>query len=351
MSAATSPTGTAPVAAPVAVVEFVSGGDLTALSRLVSDAVTRLVGEAEASLVVTELREEDYGSPDGSFSVQPVVEAAQTPPMLSSHRVVVARQLGIFGEARALDPLIDYLSEPLPTTRLLLVWEKGATQSQLRPAPAALRGAVEAAGGVCHRAEVGRGRAGRAWLTEQLATAQVVLDRAATDLLAEHLGEDRARVWAILDVLAGAYGPGSRLGTAEVAPFLGARGTVPPWELTDAIGKGDIAGALSCLQRLSGPEGMHPLQVLAILRNHVDRMRPEPAMRRLRPRCCARRACCAREAPRFPPARPWRPPAGWARTASERPSPCWRPPTWIFGAGRRSTPRQSSRFSSPASAR
>jgi len=272
VSSATSPTGTAPVAAPVAVVEFVSGGDLTALSRLVSDAVTRLVGEAEASLVVTELREEDYGSPDGSFSVQPVVEAAQTPPMLSSHRVVVARQLGIFGEARALDPLIDYLSEPLPTTRLLLVWEKGATQSQLRPAPAALRGAVEAAGGVCHRAEVGRGRAGRAWLTEQLATAQVVLDRAATDLLAEHLGEDRARVWAILDVLAGAYGPGSRLGTAEVAPFLGARGTVPPWELTDAIGKGDIAGALSCLQRLSGPEGMHPLQVLAILRNHVDRM-------------------------------------------------------------------------------
>ena len=272
MSAAASPTGTAPVAAETAVVEFVSGGDPTALSRLVSDAVTRLVGEAEASLVVTEVREEDYGSPDGSVSVQPVVEAAQTPPMLSSHRVVVARQLGIFGEARALDPLIDYLTEPLATTRLLLVWEKGATQSQLRKAPSALRSAVEAAGGVCHSAEVGRGRAGRAWLAEQLAAAQVDLDRPATDLLAEHLGEDRARVWAILDTLSGAYGPGSRLGAGEVAPFLGERGTVPPWELTDAIGKGDIAGALACLQRLSGPEAMHPLQVLAVLRNHFDRM-------------------------------------------------------------------------------
>ena len=272
MSAAPSRTGTASGTPEAAGVEFVSGGDPTALSRLVSDAVARLVGEAEASLVVTELREDHYTSPDGSLSVQAVVEAAQTPPMLSSHRVVVARQLGTLGDAKALDPLVDYLAEPLATTRLLLVWEKGATQSQLRPAPAALKGAVEAAGGVCHRAEVGRGKAGRTWLAEQLAAAQVVLDRAATDLLAEHLGEDRVRVWAILDTLSGAYGPGSRLRADDVAPFLGARGTVPPWELTDEIGKGDIGGALACLQRLSGPEAMHPLQILAILRNHFDRM-------------------------------------------------------------------------------
>lgn len=269
MSAARARTAT--TAAGVAPVELVAGGDPTVLSRLVSEATARLVGEAEASLAVTELREEDYASPDGSVTVQAVVEAAQTPPMLTGHRVVVARQLATI-ETRALAPLIDYLAEPLATTRLLLVWEKGAGQAQLRAAPAALRDAVEAAGGISHRAEVGRGRAGRTWLTEQLAGAQVKLDRAATDLLVEHLGEDRSRVWAILDTLAGAFGPGSRLGAGDVAPFLGARGTVPPWELTDAIGKGDIAGALACLQRLSGPEGMHFMQVMAILRNHFDRM-------------------------------------------------------------------------------
>ena len=272
MSAAPSRTGAASDVTEAAGVEFIAGGDPTVLSRLVSDVVTRLVGQAEASLAVTELREENYTSADGSVSVQAVVDAAQTPPMLSSHRVVVARHLGVFSDTRALEPVIDYLAEPLATTRLLLVWEKGATQSQLRPAPAALRTAVEAAGGVCHRAEVGRGREGRTWLTEQLAGAPVVLDRTATDLLAEHLGEDRVRVWAILDTLAGAYGPGTRLGAGDVAPFLGARGTVPPWELTDAIGKGDIGGALGCLQRLSGPEAMHHLQILAILRNHFDRM-------------------------------------------------------------------------------
>ena len=205
-------------------------------------------------------------------------------------------------------------------------------------------------------AEVGRGREGRTWLTEQLAGAPVVLDRTATDLLAEHLGEDRVRVWAILDTLAGAYGPGTRLGAGDVAPFLGARGTVPPWELTDAIGKGDIGGALGCLRRLSGPEAMHHLQILAILRNHFDRMlhldgsgaRDEAAAG---PRSCARPAWRARALPRTAPARHWLRPAGSARTASEGRFPYWRPLTWICGAERRSIPQRCSKSSSPASAR
>ena len=253
-------------------VELISGGDPAVLSRLVGDATARLTGGADATLVVTELGESDYLRDDGSASVGAVVEAALTPPMLGGHRVIVARRLGVVSEVETLAPLIDYLSEPLATTRLLLVWERGAAQSQLRQVPAALSRAVEAAGGICRRAEVPRARAGRTWLLEQVDGAQVRLDRAATDLLAGHLGEDRARVWAILDVLAGAYGPGATLGAAEVEPFLGQRGTIPPWELTDAIGRGDIAAALGCLQRLCGPEAMNPMQVMAILRNHFDRL-------------------------------------------------------------------------------
>lgn len=256
----------------VAGVELVSGSEPAVLSRLVTDATARLLGGADATLTVTELGESDYLGEDGSPSVGPVVEAAQTPPMLGDRRVIVARQLGVIADTEALGPLIDYLAEPLATTRLLLVWEKGPAQSQLRQVPAALARAVQESGGICHRAEVPRARAGRTWLADQLDGAQVKLDRAATRLLTEHLGEDRARVWAILDVLAGAYGAGATLGADEVAPFLGERGTVPPWELTDAVSTGDIAAALGCLERLCGPEAMHPMQIMAILRNHVDRI-------------------------------------------------------------------------------
>ena len=195
-------------------IELVSGGDPAALSRLVSDSLTRLVGDADSALVVTELTEEAYASADGTLAISPVIDAAQTPPMLSDYRVVVARQLGVFPAAEVA-PLVDYLAAPLETTRLLLVWEKGAAQTQNRPLPAALVAAVEAAGGVCQRAEVGRGKAGRTWLGEQLAAAPVLLDRAAADLLAEHLGENRTRVWAVLDTLAGAYGSGARLGADD----------------------------------------------------------------------------------------------------------------------------------------
>ena len=259
-------------ASTAAAVQLVSGGDPTVRARLASDALAALVAGADAALAVTELGEDDYLTEDGSLSIEAVTEAAQTPPMLSAHRVVVARELGVFSDAKVLAPLLEYLAEPLETTRLLLVWEKGATQSAAGRLPAALSRAVEAAGGTCHRAEVARGRAGRTWLNEQLARAEVTLDRAAADLLATHLGEDRARVWAILEVLHGAYGSGAQLGAAEVAPFLGARGTVPAWELTDAIGTGDIAGALECLQRLCGPAAMHSMQIMAILHNHFDRL-------------------------------------------------------------------------------
>ena len=259
-----------PGTATATTVELISGGDPVVVARMVGEAIRRLAG-GENATAVTELREEDYTAAGAEPDLSRVTDAAQTPPMLSDFRVVVARHLGVFGAA-GLAPLIGYLEAPLATTRLLLVWEKGAAQAQLRPLPGALRDAVEAAGGVRRSAAIGSGKQARAWLAEQLAASAVTLDRAGADLLAEHIGEDRAGVWAILDTLEGAYGPGARLGATDVAPFLGERGTVPPWELTDAIAKGDIAGSLACLQRLCGPEAMHPMQVLAILRSHFDRI-------------------------------------------------------------------------------
>ena len=88
----------------------------------------------------------------------------------------------------------------------------------------------------------------------------------------EHFGEDRTRVLALLDVLVGAHGPGAELGLAEVEPFLGESGSVPPWELTDAIDDGDIAKAIGTLHRQLGAGDRHPLQVLASLHGHYERM-------------------------------------------------------------------------------
>ena len=89
----------------------------------------------------------------------------------------------------------------------------------------------------------------------------------------EQLGEDVGR-------LSGAARPRSRprsapsrkLGVDDVEPFLGEAGAVPPWDLTDAIDRGDTAAALVTLRRMLRAGERHPLQVMATLHSHYARM-------------------------------------------------------------------------------
>ena len=69
-----------------------------------------------------------------------------------------------------------------------------------------------------------------------------------------------------------AHGTGHLLRPADIEPFLGEAGGVPPWELSDAIDKGDTAGALRALERMMAGGDRHPLQVMAILHGHYARL-------------------------------------------------------------------------------
>ena len=69
-----------------------------------------------------------------------------------------------------------------------------------------------------------------------------------------------------------AYGVGGRIGPAELVPFLGEEGGAPPWDLTDALDRGEVAKAVQAAHRLLGPGGRHPFQVLATLHRHYGAM-------------------------------------------------------------------------------
>jgi DNA polymerase-3 subunit delta len=154
---------------------------------------------------------------------------------------------------------------------LVLAWEphpKSGVRSGSPPKK--LLDAIKAAGGVVVDTSVGRVKPG-VWIDEQLDDAPVKLTKDARDLVAATLGEDLSRLVGLLPLLAGAYGERARLGVEEVEPYLGEQGGVKPWDLTDAIDGGRTAAAVSMLQRMLA-NGMHPLQVLAMLTNHVLRM-------------------------------------------------------------------------------
>jgi len=236
---------------------LVTGEDETLLADAVNGIVHELVGSGDRSLMVDDIGVES--------DVSAVVDAAQTAPFLTESRVVVARGVGRF-TADDVKPLVAYLGDPLDSTHLVLVGGGGRI-------PKTLNDAVKSAGGSVRAADAPTSKRDRSqWIAEQLAAAGIRLEPAAEARVADWLGEDAGRLGGLLATLASAYGEGTRLSVDEVAPFLGEAGSVPPWELTDAIDAGDVRTALVVLQRMMGGGERHPLQLMAVLHTHYTRL-------------------------------------------------------------------------------
>lgn len=245
-------------------VYLVRGDDDVILRDAARELIHRLLGDVEAGLAVDEIGRERFQPTDGSEpTIAPLVQAAQTPPFLTDRRVVVGRDLDIFTRAEQVAPLVAYLEDPLPTTSLVLVWPQGRV-------PRSLTDAVKTYGG--EQVDTSPGRKVAAWVDEQLRDARLQLDRPGTDRLVGWLGDDPQRLVGLIGTLVGAFGAGARLGVEDIEPFLGEGGGVPPWELTDAMDRGDIATALAKLRRMLDGGGRHPLVVMATLHGHYARM-------------------------------------------------------------------------------
>ena len=239
-------------------VHVVSGDDASLAAAAVSELVHRLVGDADRALMVDEFDGEDD-------ELRAVVDAAQTPPFLTERRVVVVRGVGRFN-ADDVAPLVAVLGDLLSTTELVLATGGGRL-------PKSLADALKRAGAeTIDSAPPSKARDRVDWFEDQVAAAGLRLDAHALDRLSTWLGEDAGRLAGILDTLASAHGTGHLLRLADVEPFLGEAGGVPPWELTDAIDKGNTTAALTALSRMTGGGERHPLQVMAILHANYTKL-------------------------------------------------------------------------------
>ncbi len=236
---------------------LISGDDESLVLAAVGALLRTLVADGDRSLMLDDFDGED-------FELRQAIDAAQTPPMFTERRVVVVRGLGRFAAAD-LAELIAYLGEPLETTDLVLV-----TSGRQ---PKALAEALKAAKAVFHdTAPPSRARERGEWFAEQAQAAGVRLDAHANQMLTEWLGEDAGRLQGLLETLSSAYGTAHKLTVQDVRPFVGQAGGVPPWDLTDAIDRGDTSRALELLRRMMGAGERHPLQVMSILHAHFTRL-------------------------------------------------------------------------------
>jgi DNA polymerase-3 subunit delta len=248
----TSPASPAPV-------YLVRGDDPSLVAQETRSLLHQLVGAHDPALVV----EEHGGSSIEELDVGAVVDACTTPPFLVDRRVVVVRDAGKLNAAAAAR-IIATLEDPLPTTTLVLVGGGGTVPQTLVKAVGA-RGRVVDAG-------AGTGRDRARWLSEQLKQAPVRLNGAAARRLGDHLGEDLGRLAGVLDTLAVAYGEGATVDEAQLEPFLGEAGSVPPWDLTDAVDAGDTPGALAVLRRMMSAGGRTAPEIVAVLHRHFSSM-------------------------------------------------------------------------------
>lgn len=232
-----------------------SGGDEILLAKARTDLVTDLVGDDDVTLVLAELDGEDY-------EMHELIDAAQTPPFLTDRRVVVGRGVNRFGKDDH-PALIAYLEDPLPTTTLIIEWGGSGR------VPKAISDAVKACGGEMRA--TGPGRKVADWVRDALAEGGVRPDRAGTKLITDWVGEDAGKLPGLIALLVSTYGEGARISADEIEPFLGEAGGVPPWDLTDAVDKGDIPAALDAATRMLR-SGRHPLQLMATLHTHFQRI-------------------------------------------------------------------------------
>lgn len=245
------------------VAELLAGDDRTlAIAELTVPGKMSPGGDADAS-----------GDADGGSGaegrggvVAAILNAALSPPFMTSRRIVVVREVEHLTSVDA-EPLAAYIADPLDTTVLVFVTGGGRLPASLTKAWKGV--VVERAPEAEQTSDV---------LAVALRGTGLALTPDASALVNAHLGDDAGRVPQLVELLVAAYGPGATLGAGDVEPYLGEAGSVPAYQLTNAIESGDVAGALETLARMLNatgprqPKPMHALQVMALLHNHYRRL-------------------------------------------------------------------------------
>jgi DNA polymerase-3 subunit delta len=256
----------------------VQSGDPVLRDREVQRIVAELLGDGDPSFALDDHTmasrrrsaddvdaapgDDDTGSGEGSVELPAfaaVVNALQSPPFMTPSRVVVLREIANLSADQG-RWLAGWMEDPLDGVHLVLVAGGGRTPASLDKACKAQAQLVSPAAE--KTSDV---------LARELAGAHLQLAPDAAAKVAAHLGDDAGRVPELVDLLQSTYGDDAVLDLDAVESYLGELGTAGRFDLTNAIDRGDLGGALEVLHRLltatsaAQPKPLHPLQVMSTL--------------------------------------------------------------------------------------
>jgi DNA polymerase III subunit delta len=186
-------------------------------------------------------------------------------------RLVVIEQVERW-KAADVKAVQEYLRKPAPTSVLALLGEEVKRDS-------ALAKAVAKAGEVLiYDIPTTRGRKADLpkWVEQQFRERGIVIDHDAARALVELAGDNADELATEVDKLT-TWAAGERIGEREVAELVPARADAPPFDLTDAWGRRDVAAVLAASERIVERSGDAPrdvfLRIAGLVTNHVTRVR------------------------------------------------------------------------------
>ena len=200
----------------------------------------RAMAEAESGAAGVEVLEGDACTPDA------VARALSALTFALGRRFVIADGVERWKEADV-EPVAEALRELDPDSLTVAFF---AREESRHKAPAALRKAVEAAGGQIAEEGTVRPRELPRWVIARAAELELTLDTQAARALIAQTGDRQQRLLRELEKLALEHGTGARLGVEEIEASSASSAERKAWTLADAVVAGDERAALRALLEL-----------------------------------------------------------------------------------------------------
>jgi DNA polymerase-3 subunit delta len=243
--------------------EEAAAGDLAPVYVVASEhplLLSRAVAALRDAAVPEASRGFNYDVFEGrSASVGRILAAAQTLPMMAARRLVLVRDISAVAAAE-LAQLLPYLEEPNPTTVLVAVAAK--VDKRLKFFTVAKKK------GYLHQLDAPRNLG--AWIRQEAAARGASMRPRACDRLADVVGRDLSRIALAIDQLA-LYAGDRPIEVDDVDDLIADTRERSVFELTDAIGEGNLARSLAAVAALC-EQRQSAIGVVIMLARHMRQL-------------------------------------------------------------------------------
>ncbi len=212
--------------------------------RWFRERVVRAIREAALGGGIPDFNEDKLTA--GDATVEKVLGAVRTVPMMSPKRFVIVRQVDRWEEKESAgdsgfptDPLAEYAKNPVPSTCLVLVADKLDGRRKLA--------SVAKKGGMMVDCAPIEKRALAGWITDVAKTKGHRISHETAELLGELVGQDLSSLDDAVERLSLFVGKDNPIDEHALSECIHRVRADDSWALVDAVGQRNLARALSVL--------------------------------------------------------------------------------------------------------